>query len=174
MACRTYIGHRGVVVAAPNASRTARTPSCTVIGDAGSASSSASASSAGTARARVPTGGAAGTTTGTGPAPSSRASTSMLRPDSRSVTAPAAATFSMKSRKLPAPYSRSENVESSCSSVLFSSPSCGVTSRSDRTFSARVISGSAFATGLVPADRFAPRPDGRLRVPTRFSYAMNS
>jgi hypothetical protein len=35
--------------------------------------------------------------------------------------APVCATFSMKSRKLLAPYSRSENVESSCSSVLLSS-----------------------------------------------------
>ncbi len=55
----------------------------------------------------------------------------------------------MKSRKLPAPYSRSENVESSCSSVLLSRPSCGVTSRSDSTFSARLTSGSAFAMSLL-------------------------
>ncbi len=78
----------------------------------------------------------------------------MLRPACFSVTAPLCATFSMKSRKLPAPYSRSENVESSCSSVLLSSPSCGVTSRSDNTLSARLTIGSALEMSLV-ADRTA-------------------
>ena len=96
----------------------------------------------------------------------------MLRPACFSVTAPVCATFSMKSRKLPAPYSRSENVESSCSSVLLSSPSCGVTSRSESTFSARITSGSAFEMSLV-AGRGAPatlrgRPPRPL-LPTRFS-----
>ena len=47
-------------------------------------------------------GGIDGTTSVRG-APSSRGSTRMLRPASRSVTTPDAATFSMKSRKLPAP-----------------------------------------------------------------------
>ncbi len=80
------------------------------------------------------------------------ASTSMLRPACFSSTAPVCATFSMKSRKLLAPYSRSENVESSCSSVLFSRPSCGVTSRSESTLSARSTSGSALAIGAPPAE----------------------
>ena len=77
----------------------------------------------------------------------------MLRPACFNVTAPVCATFSMKSRKLPAPYSRSENVESSCSSVLLSSPSCGVTSRSDSTLSARLTIGSALEMSLVADGR---------------------
>ena len=96
----------------------------------------------------------------------------MLRPACFSVTAPASATFSMKSRKLPAPYSRSEKVESSCNSVLLRSPSCGVTSRSESTFSARITIGSAFEMSLVPdaarPPRSAVRPPRPL-LPTRFS-----
>ena len=58
--------------------------------------------------------------------------------------------ISMKSLKLLTPYSRSEKVESSCSKVLLSSPSCGETSRSERTLSARLTIGSALEMSLLP------------------------
>ena len=88
--------------------------------------------------------------------PSSRDSTSMLRPACLSVTAPVCATFSMKSRKLPAPYSRSENVESSCSSVLLSRPSCGATSRSESTLQRALHQRQRLVMSLAPR-----RPAGR-------------
>ena len=60
---------------------------------------------------------------------------------------------------------RSENVESSCSSVLLSRPSCGVTSRSARTFSARRTSGSACAIGARRPPPAPPRSCARSRPP---------
>ena len=108
-------------------------------------------------------------------APSSRGSTRMLRPALRSVTAPDAATFSMKSRKLPAPYSRSENVESSCSSVLFKQTELWCQLAIRQHFKSPRTSGSASAIGVVPVDDLAPRPAGSTATcPARFSYAMNS
>ena len=53
---------------------------------------------------------------------------------------------------------RSENVESSCSSVLLSRPVCGETSRSARIFSARRTIGNACAIGALAAAAGIGRP----------------
>ena len=61
---------------------------------------------------------------------------------------------------------RSENVESSCSSVLLSRPVCGETSRSARIFSARRTIGKACAIGdeaMVGAGGRPPRTAAGLR-----------
>ena len=84
-----------------------------------------------------------------------------------------ATSFCTKSRNVLTPNSRSENVESSCSSVLFSTPSCGVTSRSARTLRARLTSGIASLTSLLAPPRLLlPRAADEVLVGDEFRAVL--